>query len=66
MPSSIDPSVTEEIPARHLHMELDDPPPVDDVREAIDGLQCRKSVGPDGIPPEVFLSRWSAAGIEVH
>ena len=35
-------------------MELDDPPTEDEVREATDQLQCGKSAGPYGIPPEVF------------
>ena len=52
--SSIDPSVIEEIPARPLHMELNDPPTEGEVREAIDELRCGKSAGPDGIPPEVL------------
>ena len=46
--------VIEEIPVRPLHMELDGPPTEDEVREAIDELQCGKSAGPDGIPPEVY------------
>ncbi|KAL8610626.1 hypothetical protein ACOMHN_006345 [Nucella lapillus] len=53
-PSSIDPSVIEQIPSRPLHMELDDPPTKDEVAGAIAQLQCAKSAGPDGIPPEVF------------
>ena len=35
-------------------MELDDPPTVDEVRDAIDELQCSKSAGPDCIQPEVL------------
>ena len=53
-PSSIDPSATEEIPARPLHMELDDPPMEDELRKVIVELECGKSAGPDGIPPEVL------------
>ncbi|KAL8578271.1 hypothetical protein ACOMHN_005662 [Nucella lapillus] len=53
-PSSIDPSVIEQIPSRPLHMELDDPPTKDEVAGAIAQLQCGKSAGPDGIPSEVF------------
>ena len=49
--SSIDPSAVGEVPARPLHTELDDTPTEDEVREAIDELQCGKSAG---IPPEVF------------
>ncbi|KAL8584674.1 hypothetical protein ACOMHN_002403 [Nucella lapillus] len=53
-PSSIDPSVIEQIQSRPLQMELDDPPTKDEVAGAIAYLQCGKSAGPDGIPPEVF------------
>ncbi|KAL8614141.1 hypothetical protein ACOMHN_026358 [Nucella lapillus] len=35
-------------------MELDDPPTKDEVAGAIAELQCGKSAGPDGIPPEIF------------
>ncbi|KAL8590220.1 hypothetical protein ACOMHN_010415 [Nucella lapillus] len=35
-------------------MELDDPLTKDEVAGAIAQLQCGKSAGPDGIPPEVF------------
>ena len=35
-------------------MKPDDPPTEDEAREAIDELQCGKSAGPDGIPPEGF------------
>ncbi|KAL8590537.1 hypothetical protein ACOMHN_010973 [Nucella lapillus] len=39
-PSSIDPSVIEQIQSRPLHMELDDPPTKDEVAGAIAELQC--------------------------
>ncbi|KAL8561524.1 hypothetical protein ACOMHN_057218 [Nucella lapillus] len=42
------------IQSRPLQMELDDPPTKDEVAGAIAQLQCGKSAGPDGIPPEVF------------
>ena len=48
-PSSIDPKVSEEIPARLLPMELDNPPTEDEVTEAIAELQSGKSAGSDGI-----------------
>ncbi|KAL8561903.1 hypothetical protein ACOMHN_046693 [Nucella lapillus] len=35
-------------------MELDYPPTKDEVAGVIAQLQCGKSAGPDGIPPEVF------------
>ena len=50
-PSSIDPSVIEEIPERPLSTELDDLPTENEVEEAIKELQCGKAAGPDGIPP---------------
>ena len=53
-PSSIDPSVIEEIWVRPQHVELDGPPMEYELREAVDELQCSKSAGPDGIPLEVF------------
>ncbi|KAL8585003.1 hypothetical protein ACOMHN_043639 [Nucella lapillus] len=53
-PSSIAPSVIEQIQSRPLQMELDDPPTKDEVARAIAQLQCGKSAGPDGILPEVF------------
>ena len=53
-PLSIDPDVTEQIPARPLYMEPEDPLTVGEVREATDELQCDKSAGLDGIPPEAF------------
>ncbi|KAL8594800.1 hypothetical protein ACOMHN_047517 [Nucella lapillus] len=53
-PSSIDPSIIEQIQSRPLQMELDDPLTKDEVARAIAQLQCGKSAGPDGIPPEVF------------
>ena len=54
-PSSTDPNVIEEIPTRPLQIEIDDPPTEDEVREAVDELQCGNSAGSDGIPPEVPL-----------
>ncbi|KAL8584287.1 hypothetical protein ACOMHN_014706 [Nucella lapillus] len=45
-PSSIDPSVIEQIPPRPLHMELDDPPTKDEVAGPIAELRCGKSAGP--------------------
>ena len=53
-PSSIDPSVIEEIPERPLCTDLDDLPTENEVEEAIKELQCGKAAFPDGIPPEVF------------
>ena len=55
--SSTDPNVIEEIPARPLHMEFDDPPTEDDVKETTDECQCGKSAGPDGILPAFFLKQ---------
>ncbi|XP_044182761.1 uncharacterized protein LOC122963391 [Acropora millepora] len=55
-PSSIDPSVIEELPERPLCTDLDDLPTENKVEEAIKELQCGKAAGPDGIPPEVFKS----------
>jgi hypothetical protein len=55
-PSSVDPSAIEEIPLRTVRLELDSPPTEKEVADAISELQCGKSAGPDGIPPEVFKS----------
>ena len=52
--SLTDPHVIEEIPARPLHMERDDPSMEDEVREAIEELQYSNSAGPHSIPPELF------------
>ena len=53
-PSSVDPSAIEDIATRPLRLELDELPTQEEVVKAISELQCGKSAGPDGIPPEVF------------
>ena len=47
-------------------MKLNDPPTENEEREAIDELQCSKSAGPDGIPPEVFTAGGQTLVGEVH
>ena len=41
-----DPNIIEDIPARPLQMELDDPSTEDEARETTNELQCDKSAGP--------------------
>ena len=52
--SSVEPTAIEEIVTRPPCEELDDLPTEEEVEKAISELQCGKSAGPDGIPPEVF------------
>ena len=51
-PSSIDPSVIEEIPERPLCTELDDLPTENEVEEAIKELQCGKAADPMAFHPK--------------
>ena len=52
--STVDQSAVEEIPMRPQKENLDIAPTEEEVREAIEEMQCGKAAGPDSIPPEIF------------
>ena len=53
-PSAISPSAIAEIDPVEPNTDLDDPPTVTEIAQAVDKLQCGKAGGPDGISPELL------------
>ena len=49
-----DPSFLEDLPTLPSMTQLDSPPTLEEVNQAVDGLKSGKSPGPDGVPSELL------------
>ena len=65
-PSTVDPTVLDQIPQKPVITSLDLPPTIDEVSKAIRETSSGKSPGTDGIPAEIFKSAGPAALEALH
>ena len=65
-PSTVDPTVLDQIPQKPVITSLDLPPTIDEVSKAIRQTSLGKSPGVDGIPVEIFKSPGPVALEELH
>ena len=62
IPSEYDQEVIDRLPQHTPHLELDEPPTLDELLEALSKLKIGKACGKTGIPPELLVY----SSVEVH